>query len=113
MRGFVVDGNFKADHVRQRRPEDDVWLTSGEGMTAEPTRYKAHLKLAKETKEARSVNLTPLSISLKLEYRKRIPATVPSGHWKRPTCRDRNKMTLMGLPAMPVPGMVVTALGAW
>ena len=59
MWGFVVDGNFKADHVRQRRPDDDVWLTSGKGMTAEPTRYKAHLQLAKETKEARSVIFTP------------------------------------------------------
>lgn len=51
MRSFVVDGNFKADHVRQRRPEDDVWLTSGEGMFAERTRYLEHLAVAIETKE--------------------------------------------------------------
>ena len=52
MRSVVVDGNFKADHVRQKQPEDDVWLTSGEGIYAERTRYLEHLALAKETKEA-------------------------------------------------------------
>ena len=52
MRSVVVDGNFKADHVRQKRPEDDVWLTSGEGVYAERTRYLEHLAVAKETKEA-------------------------------------------------------------
>ncbi len=51
MRSVVVDGNFKADHVHQKRPDDDVWLTSGEGVYAEWTWYLRHLAVAKETKE--------------------------------------------------------------
>ena len=51
MRSFVSDGNFKANHLRQKRPEDDVWLTSGEGMMAERTAYASHLAIAQETTE--------------------------------------------------------------
>jgi hypothetical protein len=51
MRSVVVDGNFKADHVRQKRPDDDIWLTAGEGIFTERTRYFEHLAIAEETKE--------------------------------------------------------------
>jgi hypothetical protein len=51
MRSFVSDGNFKADHIAQKRKEDDVWLTAGEGVMAERTAYAAHLAVAKETTE--------------------------------------------------------------
>ena len=48
MRSFVVDGNFTADHIKQTRPNDDVWLTNGEGMMTEKTSYNAHMKAAKD-----------------------------------------------------------------
>jgi len=48
MRSFVVDGNFTADHIKQTRPNDDVWLTNGEGMMTERTSYDAHIKAAKD-----------------------------------------------------------------
>lgn len=51
MRSFVVDGNFTADHIKQARPNDDVWLTNGEGMMTELVPYNAHLKAAKDLKE--------------------------------------------------------------
>lgn len=51
MRSFVVDGNFTADHIKQARPNDDVWLTDGEGMMTERASYAAHIKAAKDTKE--------------------------------------------------------------
>jgi hypothetical protein len=51
MRSFVVDGNFTADHIKQARPDDDVWLTNGEGMMTEIVPYNAHLKAAKDLKE--------------------------------------------------------------
>lgn len=47
-RTFVTDGNFSADHLRQRRPDDDVWLLNGEGMITNRNRYNEHLKVAKE-----------------------------------------------------------------
>jgi hypothetical protein len=51
MRSFVMDGNFTADHIRQVRPNDDVWLTDGEGMMTAREPYAAHIKRAKETQE--------------------------------------------------------------
>jgi hypothetical protein len=48
MRSFVVDGNFTADHIKQTRPNDDVWLTEGEGVMTERTSYDAHIKAAKD-----------------------------------------------------------------
>jgi hypothetical protein len=46
MRSFVADGNFSADHVKQKRPADDVWLLDGAGMMTDRRRYAAHLKIA-------------------------------------------------------------------
>ncbi|KIM35993.1 hypothetical protein M413DRAFT_47570, partial [Hebeloma cylindrosporum] len=48
IRSFVTDGNFTADHLKQKRPEDDVWLLDGEGMMTGRQRYKEHLKVAIE-----------------------------------------------------------------
>lgn len=47
-RSFVTDGNFSADHLKQKRPEDDVWLLRGEGMITGKARYEQHLKVAIE-----------------------------------------------------------------
>jgi len=47
-RSFVVDGNFTADHLRQKRPQDDVWLLNGQGMITGTHRYQEHLKVAIE-----------------------------------------------------------------
>jgi hypothetical protein len=46
MRFFVADGNFKADHVRQKNPENDIWLSKGGGMTAKRDEYKEFLRTA-------------------------------------------------------------------
>ena len=51
MRSLVADGNFTADHIKQRRPQDDIWLSDGEGMMMAREPYATHIKLAKETKE--------------------------------------------------------------
>ena len=42
-RFLCVDGNFSADHLKQRNAMDDVWLTSGEGMMTEKEAYKKYL----------------------------------------------------------------------
>jgi hypothetical protein len=49
----VLDGNFKLAHVKQKRPEDDVWLSDGHGMMANQSRYIVHLNTALEEKEVR------------------------------------------------------------
>lgn len=48
-RSFTVDGNFTASHQRQKRPEDDVPLTNGQGFMTESSDYKEHLKVAMES----------------------------------------------------------------
>lgn len=50
MRSFVVDGNFTADHIKQSRPDDDVWLTDGEGLMTAKGPYASHIKKAVDPK---------------------------------------------------------------
>lgn len=45
-RSFVADGNFKADHVRQKNTESDVWLSEGGGMTSKRVDYQEFLRTA-------------------------------------------------------------------
>lgn len=44
---FVADGNFKADHVRQKN-ETDVWLSDGSGMIPQKQEYLTFLATAIE-----------------------------------------------------------------
>ena len=48
MRSFVTDGNFTADHKKQKH-DDDVWLSDGEGIMTAREPYATHLKTAKPT----------------------------------------------------------------
>jgi hypothetical protein len=43
---ITADGNFKADHVRQNAPADDVWLSDGLGMTTSRSEYNSFLETA-------------------------------------------------------------------
>ena len=45
---FVADGNFKADHVRQKNADGDVWLSEGSGMIPKRDEYREFLKTAIE-----------------------------------------------------------------
>jgi len=45
---FVADGNFKADHVRQKNNVDDVWLSEGSGMIPKREEYFTFLATAIE-----------------------------------------------------------------
>jgi hypothetical protein len=51
MRGFMMDGNFQAEHMKMRNPENDVALSDGTGFMVSPTPYKAHLKSAVEMRQ--------------------------------------------------------------
>lgn len=50
-RSIVIDGNFSADHLKMRRPENDVALTPGGRYIVEATRYQAHLASAVDHRE--------------------------------------------------------------
>jgi hypothetical protein len=45
---FVADGNFKADHVRQKTNDGDIWLSEGAGMIPKRDEYREFLETAKE-----------------------------------------------------------------
>ena len=48
QRSFVADGNFKADHVRQKNAALDVWLSEGGGMMSKRKDYEQFLEKAVE-----------------------------------------------------------------
>ena len=54
-RVLTADGNFKADHVRQKSAAGDVWLSDGLGMTTRNSDYKSFLETAWDRKTV-SVN---------------------------------------------------------
>lgn len=51
-RFFVADGNFKADHIRQKNNETDIWLSEGGGMMPRRDDYEGFLKTAIERRTA-------------------------------------------------------------
>jgi len=51
-----MDGNFKLAHVKQKRPEDDVWLADGHGMVTEQGRYKEHIVTAVEERDVSTMH---------------------------------------------------------
>ncbi|KAH9914125.1 hypothetical protein B0H21DRAFT_782180 [Amylocystis lapponica] len=55
-RGFMMDGNSSAEHLKMRRPANDVAISDGTGFMVGEGRYKAHLKVAKEVKSKSSCN---------------------------------------------------------
>ncbi|KAF8166226.1 hypothetical protein BJ912DRAFT_863255 [Pholiota molesta] len=48
QRVFVADGNFKADHVKQKNGDDDIWLSEGGGMDPKRQEYQDFLAQAME-----------------------------------------------------------------
>ena len=50
-RSIVIDGNFAAEHLKMKRPEEDIALSPGGRYMVEPERYEFHLKSGKEIKQ--------------------------------------------------------------
>ncbi|KAG1884743.1 hypothetical protein F4604DRAFT_1919247 [Suillus subluteus] len=55
-RSFVMDGNFKAEHLHPIKPFDEVWLSDGLGFMVGKDRYKMHLAEAADMVEKSSCN---------------------------------------------------------
>jgi hypothetical protein len=51
MRGFIMDGNFQAEHMKMRNPENHVPLSEGTGFMVSRILYESHLKLAAERRQ--------------------------------------------------------------
>jgi len=63
MRSFATNGNFKADHIKQKNDDDDVPLTNGEGFMTNAEWYKTHLANAMEIKQVSDYNPYPEAAS--------------------------------------------------
>lgn len=61
-RVFTADGNFKANHVRQNRAEEDIWLYDGLGMTSRRSEYHSFLRNAFERTSVSSGSALTLGI---------------------------------------------------
>jgi hypothetical protein len=48
MRGFMMDGNFQAEHMKMRNPENDVPVSEGAGFMVSRKPYELHLQSAFE-----------------------------------------------------------------
>ena len=57
MRSFVADGNFSADHVKQKCDSDDVWLLDGQGMMTARGPFLEHLRIAEDSTTVRHLLL--------------------------------------------------------
>lgn len=82
QRSFVVDGNFHGDHMKMRRPDDDVELADGLGFVVEDKPYKTHLS---ESKEIKQVWLYEISLPE--------PSFIPS---QKCTCHNHRAMGKFG-----------------
>jgi hypothetical protein len=49
----VFDGNFSAEQLQMKHPEDDVRISDGKMFLVTDAPYMSHLKVAKELKEVR------------------------------------------------------------
>ena len=50
-RSIVIDGNFSAEHLKMKQPEEDIALSPGGRYMVEPKRYELHLNTGKEIKQ--------------------------------------------------------------
>jgi hypothetical protein len=46
-----MDGNFKTDHMQMKNPEDDVWLSDGQGYFVPNSSYEEHIQTAVPIKQ--------------------------------------------------------------
>ena len=59
-----MDGNFSAEHVKMKKPGDDVALADGHGYFVTDADYKSHLKVASDAIEVCIPHLgAPVSIT--------------------------------------------------
>ena len=81
-----MDGNFQAEHMRMRNPENDVQLSDGAGFMVSKTPYELHLKSAVERQQVGAISRISAGICSHSESLTEI--NVP-----RPPCSEQHKQT--------------------
>jgi hypothetical protein len=54
----MMDGNFQAEHMKMRNPENDVPLFEGAGFMVSRIPYESHLQSAFERRQVSSISGT-------------------------------------------------------
>jgi hypothetical protein len=62
-----MDGNFKLENLRMRRPQDDVPLRDGRGYMTESEQYAEHLRITPVTKTVRVMHVRKAPNAEKLD----------------------------------------------
>jgi hypothetical protein len=76
MRGFMMDGNFQAEHMKMRNPENDISLTDGTGFMVSRIPYESHLKSAIERRQVSTASGVLEGGSSQLNRNQRATTTV-------------------------------------
>ena len=90
-RFLVADGNFKADHIRQKSNPDDVWLSEGGGMMPKRDEYETFLKNAIERRTASIFTIDRVSLNY---YFRELPVKITFVQLSKP-CSTRRLATLL------------------
>ena len=77
MRGFMMDGNFQAEHMRMKNPENDVPLSDGVGFMVSRKPYESHLKSAVEKRQVRPISRISAGICSSPDRNHHAMITVP------------------------------------
>jgi hypothetical protein len=56
MQGFMMDGNFQAEQMKMRNPENDIPLSEGWGFMVSQKPYELHLQSAFERWQVSSIS---------------------------------------------------------
>ena len=72
-----MDGNFQAEHMKMRNPENDVPLSEGTGFMVSRIPYELHLKSALERQQVRSISGFSARTSSPLNRNRHAMITVP------------------------------------
>lgn len=111
-RMFVVDGNFKADHVRQDRAAMDIWLSEGGGMDPKRAEYYEFILNAIERRTVspsiHSIIHSSLTYGIARTHLVRIPSA-PS----RMRCLPRRHVTSPARSRLPVHGTAAMHQMLW
>jgi len=68
-----MDGNFQAEHMKMKNPENDVPLSDGTGFMVSKKPYKLHLKSAVER---RQVSSTRISVAVRSRFDRDLRAMI-------------------------------------
>ncbi|KIK72303.1 hypothetical protein PAXRUDRAFT_22140 [Paxillus rubicundulus Ve08.2h10] len=90
-----MDGNFKAEHMYEKKPDDQVFLMDGKGYMVGWKKYHDYLKAAKDSPERsdcirRKLKIALISKEQAADAFQALDEGLPAD-WKRPLVKQERK----------------------